>query len=138
MKHQTTKILLVSIGCLSIALGALGAILPILPTTPFVLLAAACFAKSSPRFHKWLLTHRHLGPIIHQYQSGAGLPKHVRLRAVTMIWASMLLSIWIIGEWWAIIMLGTIGTCVTIYLFRLPTTNQSPAKTIETKTTKIE
>lgn len=121
MKHHTIKILLISTGCLSIALGALGVILPLLPTTPFILLAAACFAKSSPRFHSWLLTHRHLGPIIRQYQSGNGLPSHVRWRALIALWASMSLSIWIIGQWWAVVMLGIIGVCVTIHLCRLPT-----------------
>ena len=121
MKHHTIKILLISAGCLSIALGALGVILPLLPTTPFILLAAACFAKSSPRFHSWLLTHRHLGPIIRQYQSGNGLPRRVRWRALVALWASMSLSIWIIGQWWAVVMLGIIGACVTIYLCRLPT-----------------
>lgn len=123
MKHHTIKILLISVGWLSIALGALGAILPLLPTTPFILLAAACFAKSSPRFHSWLLTHRHLGPIIRQYQSGNGLPRKVRQRALTAIWASMALSMLIIGKWWAVTLLGIIGACVTIYLFRLPVTD---------------
>jgi uncharacterized membrane protein YbaN (DUF454 family) len=121
MKHHTIKILLISAGWLSIALGVLGAMLPLLPTTPFILLAAACFAKSSPRFHSWLLSHRHLGPIVHQYQSGNGLPRRVLQRALAILWASMSLSAWIIGQWWAVAVLGTIGACVTIYLCRLPT-----------------
>ena len=123
MKHHTIKILLVSVGCLSIALGVLGVILPLLPTTPFILLAAACFAKSSPRFHGWLLANCHLGPIVRQYQSGNGLPRRVRWRALATLWASMSLSIWIIGQWWAVAMLGIIGAGVTIYLCRLPTTD---------------
>jgi len=120
MKHHTIRILLISAGWLSIALGVLGVMLPLLPTTPFILLAAACFAKSSPSFHNWLLTHRHLGPIIRQYQSGNGLPRRVRQRALAILWASMSLSMWIIGQWWAVVVLGTIGACVTIYLCRLP------------------
>ncbi len=123
MKHHTIKILLISVGCLSIALGVLGVILPLLPTTPFILLAAACFAKSSPRFHGWLLANRHLGPIIRQYHSGNGLSRRVRWRALATLWASMSLSIWIIGQWWAVATLGIIGAGVTIYLCRLPTTD---------------
>jgi uncharacterized membrane protein YbaN (DUF454 family) len=102
-------------------LGVLGAVLPLLPTTPFILLAAACFAKSSPRFHNWLLTQRHLGPVIRQYQSGNGLPLRIRRRALIILWTSMMLSMWLIGQWWAVTLLGTIGACVTIYLCRLPT-----------------
>jgi uncharacterized protein len=123
MKHHTIKTLLISVGCLSIALGVLGVILPLLPTTPFILLAAACFAKSSPRFHSWLLANRHLGPIVRQHQSGNGIPRRVLWRALAMLWASMSLSIWIIGQWWAVATLGVIGVGVTIYLCRLPTTN---------------
>ena len=51
-------------GFLSLALGTIGIFLPLLPTTPFVLLAAVCFAKASPRFHNWLLQHRTFGPIV--------------------------------------------------------------------------
>jgi hypothetical protein len=121
MKSHTIKILLISTGWISIALGVLGAVLPLLPTTPFILLAAACFAKSSPRFHNWLLTQRHLGPVIRQYQSGNGLPLRIRRRALIILWTSMMLSMWLIGQWWAVTLLGTIGACVTIYLCRLPT-----------------
>ncbi len=120
MKQHTIKILLISTGWLSIALGVLGVVLSLLPTTPFILLAAACFAKSSPHFHNWLLTHRYLGPIIHQYQSGNGLPRQVRQRALIILW----------GQHGAVdvdhrpvALLGTIGTCATIYLCRLPATD---------------
>ena len=123
MKHHTIKILLISAGWLSIALGVLGVMLPLLPTTPFILLAAACFAKSSPRFHSWLLTHRYLGPTIHQYQSGNGLPRRVRRRALVILWASMSLSMLAVGQWWATVMLSAIGACATTYLCRLPTTD---------------
>lgn len=123
MKQHTIKILLIGAGWLSIALGVLGVVLPLLPTTPFILLAAACFAKSSPRFHNWLLSHRYLGPIVHQYQSGNGLPRRVRQRALIVLWATMALSMYIIGQWWAVALLGTIGAYATIYLCRLPATD---------------
>jgi len=123
MKQHTIKFLLISTGWLSITLGVLGVVLPLLPTTPFILLAAACFAKSSPYFHSWLLTHRHFGSIIRQYQSGNGLTRWVRRRALIALWASMALSMLIIGQWWAVTLLGTIGVCATIYLCRLPVTD---------------
>ncbi|CAB0920335.1 hypothetical protein FRC0418_02252 [Corynebacterium diphtheriae] len=59
------KPLLLAIGCVSVTLGVAGVILPLVPTTPFLLLAGVCFAKSSDRFHTWLMEHRILGPYIH-------------------------------------------------------------------------
>ena len=112
--------LLIISGWLSIALGLMGIVLPLLPTTPFILLAAACFARSSPRFHHWLLSHRSMGPIVQQYQQGQGISLVVRRRALTLLWLGMVLSMWVIGQWWAVALLCTIGTATTIYLCRLP------------------
>ena len=78
----------------------MGIFLPLLPTVAFWLLAAACFARSSPRFHAWLLNHPHFGPVIRQYQSGAGIPKAAKIKAITLIWVSMGISMFIIGQWW--------------------------------------
>ena len=64
------RYVLLAIGWLSVALGVIGIFLPVLPTTPFLLLAAACFARSSPRFYQWLVQHPRLGPWIRDYRSG--------------------------------------------------------------------
>jgi len=65
---------LVGLGWLCIVLGVIGIFLPILPTTPLILLAAWSFARSSQCFHFWLLNHRSLGPIVHAWQNGGGAP----------------------------------------------------------------
>jgi len=117
LKHQ----LLTAIGCLALGLGILGIFLPLLPAVPFVLLAAACFARSSPRFHAWLLAHPHLGPIVQQYQGGQGIPKKVKARVIAILWVSMGLSMLLIGKIWAVVLLVCIGATVTLYLLKLPT-----------------
>ncbi len=67
------------------ALAALGVVLPLLPTTPLLLLAAACFARSSERCHRWLLQHRVFGPIIQNWQENRCMPPKAKITAVSMI-----------------------------------------------------
>lgn len=77
--------LLLVAGCVCVALGVLGIFLPLLPTTPFLLLAAACFARSSPRFHAWLLANRTFGPLIHQWEATRTIPFKTKCLAITMM-----------------------------------------------------
>lgn len=107
-------------GWVSLALGVIGIFLPLMPTTVFVLLAAWCFARSSPRFHRWLLAHRWFGPMVRSFRDGGRLPRAVRLRAVITIWLTMGLSMWLVGAAWAVVLLTVIGSALTVYLFRLP------------------
>lgn len=72
-------------GFLSLFLGGIGIILPLLPTTPFVLLAAWCFAKSSPRLHNWLLENRIFGPLIRRWDENRCIPLKAKLMALTMV-----------------------------------------------------
>ncbi len=117
---ETLHYCLISLGWICVVLGVIGIFLPLLPTTPFILLAAWCFAKSSPRFHHWLISHPKLGPIIHTWQSGEGISRGLRNRVLAVMWASMLLSMWIVGKWWSIALLSSIGIAVSIYIFRQP------------------
>jgi len=70
----------VALGFLMVALGTAGIFLPLLPTTPFLLLAAYLFARSSGRWHAWLLSHRHFGPYIHAFRNKTGLTQSQKLR----------------------------------------------------------
>ncbi|MFN3236028.1 MAG: YbaN family protein [Pseudomonadales bacterium] len=120
MLQHTKRTLLTLGGLLSLGLGIVGAFLPLLPTVPFVLLAAFCFAKSSERLHTWLVNHRAFGRIIRDFEAGNGIPRRVKVRAISLLWISMAISAWIVARpmLWGI--LALVGTCTTIYLWRLP------------------
>ena len=120
MKEQTLKIFFIIVGWLSIILGVIGILLPLLPTTPFILLAAFCFARSSEKFHTWLLEHKLFGPIVQAWEEGKGIPKRTRNFAVLLMWSGMSLSAYLVWHIGATISLLIIGTCVSIYMFRLP------------------
>ncbi len=80
-----TKPLLVTLGMLFVGLGGIGLILPVMPTTPFLLLAAACFARSSPRFHARLLETRLFGPLIKNWQENRSIPARAKVVAILSI-----------------------------------------------------
>jgi len=116
------RALLVSAGVISLGLGLLGVVLPGLPTTPFVLLAAACFARASPRLHRWLTQHRFLGPMVRDWEAHRSLPLRVKWIATTMMLGMVLLSAWqFAGRPWlqgALLVLGLVGAAV---VWRIPT-----------------
>lgn len=87
------RYLLIAVGMLALGLGVLGVFLPVLPTTPFVLVAAACFVRSSERLHAWLTNHRLFGCYIRDYQAGLGVPARVKGVALGTIWISIPTSI---------------------------------------------
>lgn len=121
-RPQLLSWLLISIGWLSVCLGVLGIFLPLLPTTPFLLLAAACFVRSSPRFYQWLVEHPKLGGYILHYLNGEGLPIKAKVITILMIGATMSLSAWlVVPNIWGKVTLLIIGVSVSIYIWRLPT-----------------
>lgn len=86
--------LLWTVGSLSLLLGLIGVVLPGLPTTPFVLLAAACYAKASPRLHAWLLNHRLTGPMLRDWEAHRSLARRTKTVAVVSMLLMVSLSIW--------------------------------------------
>ena len=87
------RYLLIGMGSVSVFLGILGIFLPLLPTTPFLLLACALYARSSKRFHAWLLNHRVLGKYIRDYTERRGLPITSKIITLLFLWAAIVLSI---------------------------------------------
>ncbi len=119
--NRILRLVLISVGVGSTVLAVIGIFVPLLPTVPLLLLAAACFARSSERFHRWLLEHPQLGPMVRDYLAGQGIPLRAKVTAIAMIWASISVSaLFLIPLFWVKVFLIAIGLCVTIYLLRLP------------------
>ncbi|WP_295474497.1 YbaN family protein [uncultured Pseudomonas sp.] len=115
------RYLLLGVGWLSVALGIIGIFLPVLPTTPFLLLAAACFARSSPRFYAWLVGHPRLGPWIRDYLEGRGIPLKAKVYAIGLMWISIGVSCWFIRLPWVRILLPVCALLVSLWIARQPT-----------------
>jgi uncharacterized membrane protein YbaN (DUF454 family) len=115
------RLLLIVFGWGSVVLAVIGIFLPLLPTVPLLLLAAACFARSSERFYHWLVTHPRLGPLISDYLNGQGIPRRAKFYAIGLLWLSISLSVLLwVPLFWVDLLLILIGAGVTIYLLRLP------------------
>lgn len=107
-------------GFVALFLAVLGAILPVLPTTPFVLLAAACFARGSEYFHRKLLENRIAGPIIREWTLYRSIPQRVKRWVYFLMTLSFGSSILIVPELWQKIMLVVIGSILAFYIWRIP------------------
>ena len=114
-----SKYFLLIAGWLSLILGVIGIVVPLLPTTPFILLSAACFARSSPKFHRWLLNHAWFGPLIRGYQSGREIPQKLKIRIIIFIWITLGISMFLTGHLWIGLILAALGLGLTAYLWRL-------------------
>lgn len=122
-RSRTTRLLFGLAGGVALALGVLGIFLPGLPTTPFVLLAAGCFAKASPRVHQWLLNHRLFGPMVRDWEQHRSLTRRTKAVAVgsmsVMVGAS---ALWVFAgrplAQGLLLALGAVGAFVVL---RIPT-----------------
>jgi len=120
-RNPVARYALLVIGWLSVSLGIVGIFLPVLPTTPFLLLAAACFVRSSRRFYDWLVTHPRLGPWFRDYLEGNGIPLKGKVYALATMWLSIGVSCWLVPMFWARVGMLTSATLVSIYILRMKT-----------------
>jgi uncharacterized membrane protein YbaN (DUF454 family) len=114
------RILLIMVGWLCVVLATLGVVLPLLPTTPFLLLAAWCFARSSPRFHHWLLHRSWFGSYLRHWQAHRALPKGAKPKAVALIVTTFAISIYFVPLLWVRILLVCMMFALLIMMWRLP------------------
>jgi hypothetical protein len=110
-------------GTVSLAVGTIGIVLPILPTTPLLLLAVACYCRSSERMTKWVLTNKYFGSYIRRYKEGKGIPLKTKILALTALWITISYSaFFMVNKWWAVqLILFTIAIAVSIHIIKLPT-----------------
>lgn len=115
-RNPVIRYVLLAIGWLSVALGVIGIFLPLLPTTPFLLLAAACFMRSSQRFYLWLVNHRQLGPWIVDYLNGQGIPLKGKVYTISLMWLSIGLSCYLVPLFWARAFMLSSAVLVSLYI----------------------
>ncbi|MCT2535887.1 YbaN family protein [Aquibacillus koreensis] len=116
------RYLLISFGTLSLILGLLGIILPLLPTTPLLLLSAYCYGKSSNRLHQWLLDNRWLGKYIKQFKAGEGIPLRAKITILLLLWVSTSYSIIVLIPFIFVkILLALVVVWVTFFIINLKT-----------------
>lgn len=113
------RALLLTAGMSSLALGVVGIVVPVLPTTPFLLLAAACFLRSSRRLHDWLVSHRVLGAFIADYLQHRAVPRRTKIVAVAVLWAGIGLSAYVVQNVWVRLALLAVAVGVTVHLATL-------------------
>ena len=113
--------LLIMVGTLSVGLGVAGVLLPLLPATPFFLVAAACYARSSDRLHRRLLANRFISNSIASYQAGTGIPARTKAVAIGFLWITLLVSALLVQVWWIRAILGAVAVGVPLFILSLPT-----------------
>ncbi len=113
------KYVLIIIGTVSLILGIVGAFVPVLPTTPLILLASFCYFRSSKRLYEWLTNHKVFGKYIRDYVIYKAVKKSAKITAITLLWFSLGLTIYLMHNIYIKFLLFVIGSAVTIHLIRL-------------------
>jgi uncharacterized membrane protein YbaN (DUF454 family) len=105
-----------------VGLGVIGVFVPLLPTTPFLLLAAACFARSSERLYAWLIHHKWFGDYIRHYREHHAIPLQAKIVTLALLWGAIgYTALEVVTAWWARALLGVIAVGVSIHILHLKT-----------------
>ena len=113
------KAVLVAAGSVCLALAVLGVFLPLLPTTPFLLLASACYVRSSERLHGWLMGNRLLGGYIRNFKERRGIPLRGRIITVVLLWLPLLYSVYRLDILWLEVLLVVMGLTWSVLILRM-------------------
>lgn len=121
-KSPTVRWTFIILGWISFILGIIGVVLPVMPTAPFVLLAAWCWARSSRRFHFWLINHKYFGKYVRDWEEHRAVPRYAKwLASIMMALSTMFLFYRLPTDLiWVAWVVAVVCSTVAIYLFRLP------------------
>ena len=121
-KEGVTRVLFFVLGSISLLLGAVGIFLPLIPTTPFLLLSVACYLRSSTKMHTWLVNNRVFGQYLSNYREGKGLPMKVKIFTLGILWVTVIYSAFYIIDILVMqFLLIFVAIMVTMHLVLLPT-----------------
>jgi hypothetical protein len=121
-KASFRKRLLTVAGFVALGVGVIGVFIPLLPTTPFLLLAATCFFRSSDRLYAWLIHHKWFGAYIRHYREHRAITLRAKVVTLLLLWSVIAYTAFgIVSAWWARVLLGVIAVGVTIHILHLKT-----------------
>ena len=116
------KIIFIISGSIALALGIMGIFMPLLPTTPFLLLAAALFFRSSPRLYEWLLNQKRLGPYIRNFREYKAIPLRAKIISVSMVWLTLLYCAYILhSQPWLSALMIALAIAITWHILSYKT-----------------
>lgn len=118
------RLLFTLLGTLFLLVGILGVVLPLLPATPFLLLASACYVRGSHTLYRWLMSHKYLGTYITIIKEHRGMPRKAKIMTIAVLWASLLFSLYRVDSLLLDVTLLMVGIGVTALLARLKTVGQ--------------
>lgn len=128
-RSRWVRALFLAAGTLFLALGLVGIFLPLLPTTPFVLLAATCYARGSRKFYHWLLANRTFGPMILEWQRHRSVPYRTKVTAIVLMSVTLAISIFFfVRPAWLKGLLALMGVGLALWMYRLPSRDRPAAR----------
>ena len=132
-KLPLRKWILITIGIIAVGLGVIGVFVPLLPTTPFLLLAAACFIRSSERLYTWLIHHKLFGNYIRYYREHRAITLWAKIVTLVVLWSVIgYTALGVVTAWWLRALLGAVAVGVTLHLLHLKTLTREMVMQLET------
>lgn len=120
LTQKLKKAILVTLGTFFLLLGIIGIILPVLPTTPFLILAAACYLRGSDRMYQWMMNNRYFGDLIRNYMERRGIKPRQKAGAIFMLWFLISITlVYFVQQLYLRLILTIVASAVTVHLLRL-------------------